>query len=119
MSGVHPIIAMIESSEPIINDSPDWMDTTFKTYLSSLTAEISSADYLGKYVMGEVFFDDDTSVSTEPAMIMDMLTDLPLPYVIDHETQTIRQASAYLYDPETGDGALNIISLPVATFLTL
>lgn len=114
MSGEDQIASLLDCSDLFLNDSPNWMDTTFKTYLKSLSAEITNPAYLGKCVMGEVFFEDGTSLCTEPALLMDMLTELPLPYIIDNEEQTICKASAYFYDPETGEKDLigSIASAP-------
>ena len=103
MNGMDQISATINSSDLFLNDSPNWLDTTFKTYLGGLTVEIDSPEHLGKYVIGEVHLEDGTSVFTEPAALMGMMTELPLARAIDHEQQTVNSISAYFYNPETGE----------------
>lgn len=94
---------LIRSSEPFINDSPDWLDPTFKAYVKDIEIAIDSPDYLGSYVYVSMILSNYETIETDTVLIEDESTWLHLPYVIDQDEAQIVFASAYLLDPESGE----------------
>ncbi len=97
------ITEILDYCDPFVNDSPDWLDPTFKSYLETLTFETSNPDYAGYYVYAEVIYDDQSYVSTEPVLIEGPRTVLTLPSVIDHDDKTVLGAGAFIIDPQSGE----------------
>ena len=97
------ILELIDYSEPFVNDTPDWLDPTFKSYLKELSFETTNPDYMGRYVAAELMLSDMSTVLTDPVLVEGELTTLTLPYTIDHDEKSTFAAAVYLVDPETGE----------------
>ena len=95
---------LVDYCNPFVNDSPDWLDPTFKSCLRELLFETIDESNLGKLVTAELIFTDYSAVSTDTVLIESPSTCLTLPNVIEYNYENeLLGAGVFLIDPETGD----------------
>ena len=102
ISSEEDFLDIISFSDPFTNDSPDWLDPTFKSYLKDLVFETKEEYNLGKLVTAKILFSDYSIVSTDTVLIEGPGTSLALPYtIVNDQENELMEASVFLIDPET------------------
>lgn len=102
ISSEEDILKFVSFSDPFTNDSPDWLDPTFKSCLKDLVFETKEECNLGKLVTANIMFSDYSIVSTDTVLIEGQGTSLTLPYtIVNDQENELLGASVFLIDPES------------------
>lgn len=89
-------------ADPFTNDSPNWLDPTYHSYLKDFVFQTEDPSCYGKYVGAVLTFSDFSEDCTDPVLVVSHDTKLSLPYVLDHEEEKeVVGVEVYLIDPET------------------
>lgn len=98
------LVVMFSYGSPFVNDSPNWLDNTYTSYMKDILFQTMDAGKLGKYVTAVVRFADGSELNTDAVCVMSESTLLTLPEVIEQRAEKAAVAlEGYVIDPETGD----------------